>query len=402
VDASPIEGAIDSAHKSITIDDMITKILLGEVILNPPWQRGDVWKIPEKRKLIQSVFRGIPIPSLLLLKHEDGNTYALDGKQRLTTLHDFRVKRSWHLPNVWTEEMQGKGGGFTMRDCNNDTWDTIPLEAQKVFNETNLSYIEIKNIDKKTTAHLFNLYNSTGQPLKPVELRNALYHDFDMHKMLFEITGEHDEQRYTYLDEDGTNLVTSRLQAFKKGDRFETLELTEKYLGYSRSYLGGQDNTFKALTAENAAYHFWNHISQDEDPIAVANEIHDAIRMMAVLFDSPEQAHKPRDGGGWEQKKYQQKFITSLIISHHANLLYEHNSDTFTIDIMKSIVDDIGHYDNRSNYGAPPRDNARTLWDFQAKWVTKFIREVSNETGVSVPDLPIDQEFLQAMDSAIL
>lgn len=64
----------------------------GEMDLNPSYQRADVWPTADAQLLIESVLRGIPLPSVILLQRntDDGDRYEIvDGKQRLTSLLRF-------------------------------------------------------------------------------------------------------------------------------------------------------------------------------------------------------------------------------------------------------------------------------------------------------------------------
>jgi hypothetical protein len=64
----------------------------GEMNLNPSYQRADVWPTADAQLLIESVLRGIPLPSVILLQRntQDGDRYEIvDGKQRLTSLLRF-------------------------------------------------------------------------------------------------------------------------------------------------------------------------------------------------------------------------------------------------------------------------------------------------------------------------
>ncbi len=58
--------------------------------LTPSYQRGDVWRTGDRQALIESILRGIPLPSLILLRTEGATTHeVVDGKQRLTAILRF-------------------------------------------------------------------------------------------------------------------------------------------------------------------------------------------------------------------------------------------------------------------------------------------------------------------------
>ncbi len=58
--------------------------------LTPSYQRGDVWRTGDRQALIESILRGIPLPSLILLRTQGLTTHeVVDGKQRLTAILRF-------------------------------------------------------------------------------------------------------------------------------------------------------------------------------------------------------------------------------------------------------------------------------------------------------------------------
>jgi hypothetical protein len=78
----------------------------GEMDLNPSYQRADVWPTADAQLLIESVLRGIPLPSVILLQRntDDGDRYEIvDGKQRLTSLLRFTGAHPKALATVRTK-----------------------------------------------------------------------------------------------------------------------------------------------------------------------------------------------------------------------------------------------------------------------------------------------------------
>ncbi|MGH9536143.1 MAG: DUF262 domain-containing protein [Terriglobales bacterium] len=65
--------------------------------INPEYQRGQAWKTPQKQALIDSIFRGYPIPPIFLqeirgagLGGEVSKRYEIvDGQQRIRALADY-------------------------------------------------------------------------------------------------------------------------------------------------------------------------------------------------------------------------------------------------------------------------------------------------------------------------
>src|SRR5665213_1216313 len=77
---------------SKTISDLINLQEKGQLNLEPAFQRDSVWNKGDRRKLIQSLLDGYPIPSIFLYRRSENGwpVYdVLDGKQRLETIFMF-------------------------------------------------------------------------------------------------------------------------------------------------------------------------------------------------------------------------------------------------------------------------------------------------------------------------
>lgn len=69
----------------------IVQFVNSDLNLTPSYQRGDVWSSTVRQSLIESILRGIPLPSIILLKPDDPRLpyEVVDGKQRLTAILRF-------------------------------------------------------------------------------------------------------------------------------------------------------------------------------------------------------------------------------------------------------------------------------------------------------------------------
>ena len=74
-----------------SINDFSSRAAQGKLNLAPSYQRSDVWPLSDRQLLIHSILRGIPLPSVILLKPPAANLpfEVVDGKQRLTTILRF-------------------------------------------------------------------------------------------------------------------------------------------------------------------------------------------------------------------------------------------------------------------------------------------------------------------------
>lgn len=61
----------------------------GNLNLNPPYQRNDIWSSYAKKLLIDSALTGFPIPNFILYERSKGKFDMVDGQQRTRTLLGF-------------------------------------------------------------------------------------------------------------------------------------------------------------------------------------------------------------------------------------------------------------------------------------------------------------------------
>jgi uncharacterized protein with ParB-like and HNH nuclease domain len=67
----------------------ITMIKEGYIDISPAYQRHFRWTREKQSMLIESVYLGIPVPSLYMATNQDGSWEVVDGVQRLSTLIHF-------------------------------------------------------------------------------------------------------------------------------------------------------------------------------------------------------------------------------------------------------------------------------------------------------------------------
>lgn len=76
-------------NSQMKLDELIGYFRDEKINLIPPFQRGKVWSPLLRRKLLENIVRGKPIPAIFMYKTEDGSKYSyniLDGKQRLESI----------------------------------------------------------------------------------------------------------------------------------------------------------------------------------------------------------------------------------------------------------------------------------------------------------------------------
>ncbi|MDA8592507.1 DUF262 domain-containing protein [Planctomycetota bacterium] len=224
------------------IKDFIDKAAARELDLNPSYQRDAVWPDKNSQALIDSILRGIPLPSVILNQRgDDGTTQEIvDGKQRLTAILRFIGRhpdgvdfakgkdpdggeeairsgyRKWarkhgvkassakdhFLPFPLGKSKNPKDplyrfGGRYYGDIKDEkiTISGKQTTISQVFEGASKIYA-IPVILYESTAisqiqRVFGLYNSQGKQLNKEELRNAIYHHLDITKLMLVLSGDH-------------------------------------------------------------------------------------------------------------------------------------------------------------------------------------------------------------------
>jgi hypothetical protein len=226
----------------------------GELNLNPPYQRDVVWSNSSSQKLIDSILRGIPLPSIILATVAADQRYQIvDGKQRLTAILRFMGKhpegvmfaQTAKSPELFRTDM----GAFVRKNsltANDLRKHYLPFKTLKyksddpLFSLSGKYYSEIKDIKvriagadiaikrifESTSDYMipvleyrntpvrdihwvFRIYNQQGVKLNSEEIRNAVFNHLDITKLMLFISGDRPDVALVPFMEDPTNRFDS-------------------------------------------------------------------------------------------------------------------------------------------------------------------------------------------------
>lgn len=151
------------------VDTLVKRMAEKEFII-PGFQRKYVWKEEEASRFIETLLLGLPSPSLFLAKDKFSKKYlVIDGQQRLKTLQYFfqgffEEGTVFKLKNV-VQHLEGL------------TYSTLPPSERRELDNAIIHCIIIsESYDPRGIFYLFERLNTTGTPLNPQEIRNAIYH----------------------------------------------------------------------------------------------------------------------------------------------------------------------------------------------------------------------------------
>lgn len=252
-----VGGPIDAAADTWPIAQFVQRAVTGKLDLSPSYQRADVWPTSDAQLLIESVVRGIPLPSVIVLQTQDEERRisfeVVDGKQRLTSILRFigqhpraleivRAKAiEWGVPDLldtfrtdypafkklWKKHEQTSLNAALERQ----SYFPFPLRAGdikslggdlaklrgKFYCQIRDEYIDIvgerwdlayvfeqqadyripvivyKKVTTEQVHEVFSLYNKQGKHLNAEEIRNALFHHLAFMRALLVTAGDADD-----------------------------------------------------------------------------------------------------------------------------------------------------------------------------------------------------------------
>lgn len=165
-----------------TVNDIIVSYLKDRFYVNRRYQRKLVWGISEKRLLIDSILRNIPLPAVLIaqykLKDDDTNVLEIvDGMQRLNTIVSFVLgefdvlyngKMCYFDPASYTETFQ-----LMMEGKLKPQESLLPKDVCQEFYRYQLPAI-ITGQNKEAIELIFTRINSTGRKISYHDLRQSM------------------------------------------------------------------------------------------------------------------------------------------------------------------------------------------------------------------------------------
>lgn len=135
---------------------------------DPVYQRGSVWGVDRKSKLIESLIMNVPIPPIYLFEKDYNQYEILDGKQRIKSIVEF-YSNEYELSglDIWT-------------GLNGKRFDDLTPTLKNALNRRYISSIVILKETKYDKGNdtlirtIFERLNSGGVALTTQESRNAL------------------------------------------------------------------------------------------------------------------------------------------------------------------------------------------------------------------------------------
>ncbi|HHJ9083135.1 TPA: DUF262 domain-containing protein, partial [Streptococcus pyogenes] len=149
----------------------------GILILDPDYQRGDVWDDAKRTAFIESLFMGIIVPPIYVVEVPkkdilDKVRYeVVDGKQRLTSIFRF-IKNEIKLKQRSLEYYGDWFNGLDFKEISENYGELVRSFLSQVLDV----YVITANSPEFTKYDIFSRLNKGSAPLRVNEIRKAAYH----------------------------------------------------------------------------------------------------------------------------------------------------------------------------------------------------------------------------------
>src|ERR1700733_2272164 len=160
----------------LAVRQILDMLATKDINIAPEYQRKFVWEGRRQSEFIESVFLGIPIPSLFMATNKDSTWDVVDGVQRLSSLVHFAGNSGQRKAILGLEAALQLGGVEKLTTFNGKSFADLPKSIQLAFATRSIRVTVLNDkSDLSVRFDLFERLNSGGVVLQPQEIRNCIY-----------------------------------------------------------------------------------------------------------------------------------------------------------------------------------------------------------------------------------
>jgi len=151
------------------VETIVGRIEDKSIDLQPNFQRGEVWPIAKKQRLIDSILRDWHVPPIHVVVAPSNKQLVLDGQQRLVAIRDFAANKfpvDGTVPPISDELLSLNGLYFS----------ELSPKWKRQFNQFTLRLFRITDYKPSEPGELFFRLNQPSA-LTAAEQRNAFFGD---------------------------------------------------------------------------------------------------------------------------------------------------------------------------------------------------------------------------------
>lgn len=168
---------VDFNSYDLSVKELLSMVDDNLLNIAPDYQRQFRWDEERQSSLIESLFLGIPVPSLFTATNADGTWELIDGVQRLSTIICFvGEKKIRDKVNAKHSEKLCLKGLSKLKDFNGKKFKDLPIGLQNKLKLTSIKVTTLSDkSDKDVRFDLFERLNKGGVNLTPQEIRSCVY-----------------------------------------------------------------------------------------------------------------------------------------------------------------------------------------------------------------------------------
>lgn len=206
--------------------------------LNPPYQRNDIWSLPAKKRLIDTILKGYPLPTFFFHKKENGHYDCVDGQQRIRTIIGYSNDLFTNL----------EGHKFS------------ESEKKHSVEEYQIPIIVIEDVDPNQDQSMEDFYyrvNMFGSKLNRPEILKSKYFNNPLQNLIERLT---DSEEFIHLNLFTDSTLNRMIDYDFVGELIALLKdgITEKKKAVDKLY---EDETFNESAAKQYEKVFYNLLS---------------------------------------------------------------------------------------------------------------------------------------------
>lgn len=168
---------VDFNTYDMTAKELVSMVEDGMINIAPDYQRQFRWEPDRQSALVESIFLGIPVPSLFMATNADGTWEVIDGVQRLSSIINFISTRDSSARKVIMREEPLRLKLLSkLTSFENFSFEELPMSIQYEFRLKPIKVITLS--DKSDSAVRFDLFerlNTGGVKLSDQEIRSCIY-----------------------------------------------------------------------------------------------------------------------------------------------------------------------------------------------------------------------------------
>ena len=154
--------------RAYSVNDFLSWSTRQELVLQPRFQRRDVWTLNAKSHLIDTIIRGLPIPIIFIRQNVDVERRktireVVDGQQRLRAVISFCSEEFTLL-----KSQNPSFGGMTFSE--------LPQDVRQRFLTYEFSVVLLEEVSDADVLDIFARLNTYAQKLTHQELLNAAFY----------------------------------------------------------------------------------------------------------------------------------------------------------------------------------------------------------------------------------